>query len=234
MLINTRRGETTEDTILPQIFCNYVSKKSQLSYDFYFRTKQIHTTTAANKEKKYVCRQVFFHQKLQSKNQRMRKIEEMHYSLHYFNQVISKYRERFYLQWKGFHTLKGPHVKYRNLNATENPYPTLTINRNFVKRVYVQSYKMNTELLKQGFITDNIFLRQNNVILRTINFYKKIMYVQMSGVRCFQTSLKHEDLIFWYPVPQGHTETCGYRVEAILKTSHKAHLFNASIKMVGL
>lgn len=53
MLINTRRGETTEYTILPQIFCNYVSEKFYLSYDFYFRTKQnhAHTRTAANKEK---------------------------------------------------------------------------------------------------------------------------------------------------------------------------------------
>lgn len=56
MFINTKREIITEDTILPQIFCNYVSKKSQLSYDFYFRTKQMHahTTTAANKEKIYM------------------------------------------------------------------------------------------------------------------------------------------------------------------------------------
>lgn len=60
MLIKTRREITTKDTILPQIFCYYVSKKSQLSYDFYFRTKQMHayTTTAANKEK--ICMYIAF------------------------------------------------------------------------------------------------------------------------------------------------------------------------------
>lgn len=60
MLINTRREITTKDTILPQIFCYYVSKKSQPSYDFYFRTKQMHayTTRAANKEK--ICTYIAF------------------------------------------------------------------------------------------------------------------------------------------------------------------------------
>lgn len=89
---------------------------------------------------------------------------------------MSKYQKRFYLQWKGIHTLKEPHVKYRNLNAIRNPPLTLTLNRSFVKRLYGLSYKMNTELAKQGFITHNTPLRQSNVILRTINFYKKIMY----------------------------------------------------------
>lgn len=54
--------------------------------------------------------------------------------------------------------------------------------------------------------------------------------------RCekLDVSLKHKDLNFWYPVPEGHTESCRYCVEATLKTSHKAHLLNASLKIVGL
>lgn len=113
---------------------------------------------------------------LEASKQKPENEENRGNSLLQFDEVMSKYQKRSYhLQWKGIHTLKESHVKQRNLNAIKNPPLTLTLNKSFVKRVYIQSHKMNIELIKQGLITHNILLRQNNVIFRTMNFYKKII-----------------------------------------------------------